>query len=377
MSSPRLLTLVGARPQFVKAAAISRAIAAHGGVTEIMVHTGQHFDPEMSKVFFDELHIAEPRVNLGIHGGGHGEQTGRMLAALEQVMLAERPDAVVVFGDTNSTLAGALAAAKLHVPIAHVEAGLRSFNRRMPEEVNRVLTDHVSSLLLVPTRTAIDNLRREGLVAGVHDIGDVMYDSALFAIANSGRSTVIERLGLGGRSYAVATLHRAENTDDRGLLAECLAYLSDRARGNPMVFPVHPRTRQRIDEWQLSLDGIVACEPLGYLDMHRLLQSATTIFTDSGGLQKEAYFHRVPCVTLRGETEWTETIEAGWNRLWRGPDYAPRRDITGYGDGQAAERAVAIIVQYLADRAAKNASHPRWPVTEQAYDRCAAIRGDQ
>ena len=346
MSPPRLLTVVGARPQFVKIAALSRAIAAHGRLSEVLVHTGQHFDRDMSQVFFDELQIAEPHINLGVHGGGHGAMTGAMLAGIEEVILAEKPDMVLVPGDTNSTLAGALAAAKLHVPVAHVEAGLRSYNRRMPEEINRVLTDHISALLFCPTETAVRNLRDEGIDKGVHDIGDVMYDATLFAAAMAERSTVLDRLGVAG-PYAVATLHRAENTDDREALGEIVAYLKERARDHAVVFPIHPRTRKQLANWGLDLDGIVGCDPVGYLDMHRLLQSAVMVFTDSGGLQKEAYFHRVPCVTLRSETEWVETVTAGWNRLWKGPDYAPRREIPAYGDGHAADRTVAVIADFL------------------------------
>jgi UDP-GlcNAc3NAcA epimerase len=343
----RIMSVVGARPQFVKAAAMSRAIAAHGGFAEITVHTGQHFDPKMSDIFFDELQIAEPRHHLGIHGGTHGEMTGRMLAALERVMLEETPDLVLVPGDTTSTLAGALAAAKLHLPVVHLEAGLRSYNRRMPEEINRVLTDHVSTLLLCPTPTAVNNLSHEGIVTGVHEIGDVMYDATLFARGAAAGSDVLRRLGISDRPYAIATLHRAENTDDREVLAEILAFLRAEARERPIVFPVHPRTRKQIAQRRLDMGELLACEPLGYLDMHRLLQSASAVYTDSGGLQKEAYFHRVPCVTLRSETEWVETIECGWNRLWKDERYAPRRDIAAYGDGHAAERAVAIIAEWL------------------------------
>ena len=343
----RILTVVGARPQFVKAAAISRAIAARDGISEILVHTGQHFDPDMSQVFFDDLGLEPPRINLGIHDGGHGDMTGRMLAALERVIIAEQPDLVLVPGDTNSTLAGALAAAKLHVPVAHLEAGLRSFNRGMPEEVNRVLTDHLSALLLCPTETAVGNLDREGIVDGVHNIGDVMYDAALFAAAASRGSSILDRLGIAERSYAVATIHRAESTEDRETLSEILAYVRCQVRDLTVVFPLHPRTRKQMSMWKLDLEGFLTCGPLGYLDMHRLLRSAVAVFTDSGGLQKEAYFHRVPCVTLRGETEWLETIEAGWNRLWKGPDYAPRREITAFGDGHAAEKAVELIAGFL------------------------------
>lgn len=341
--TPRILTVVGARPQFVKAAALSRALAAQGGMREILLHTGQHFDPAMSQIFFAELGIAEPRYNLGIHGGGHGAMTGRMLAGIEEVILAERPDLVLVPGDTNSTLAGALAAAKLNLPVVHLEAGLRSFNRQMPEETNRVLTDHVSTLLLCPTETAVDNLAREGVVSGVHHVGDVMYDATLFAAPQAKRSTVLDRLGLAGLPYAVATIHRAESTDNRDTLGEIVGFLKARGRDHAVVLPIHPRTRERIAAAALDLNGILVCDPLGYLDMHRLLQSAVAVFTDSGGLQKEAYFHRVPCVTLRRETEWVETVAAGWNRLWKGPDYAPHREIAAYGDGRAAEKAVALI----------------------------------
>jgi UDP-GlcNAc3NAcA epimerase len=343
-----MLAVVGARPQFVKAAAISRAAAARDDIEEILLHTGQHFDDAMSQVFFDELGIPAPRRNLGIHGGHHGAMTGRMLAGIEEAILAEHPDIVLVPGDTNSTLAGALAAAKLHVPVVHLEAGLRSYNRRMPEEVNRVLSDHVSALLLCPTETAVANLRREGIVEGVHAIGDVMYDATLFAAAQARRSDVLERLGLAEWRYAVATVHRAENADDPTRLGEILRFLHDCARGHTVVLPLHPRTRARIARFGLDLGPLRPCEPLGYLDMHRLLQSAAAVYTDSGGLQKEAYFHRVRCVTLRDETEWVETVAAGWNRLWKGPDYAPRRAIDAYGDGHAAEATLDLIVAHLA-----------------------------
>jgi UDP-GlcNAc3NAcA epimerase len=347
MADLRILTVVGARPQFIKAAPVSRAIAACDGISQILVHTGQHFDPGMSQIFFEELGLEAPRINLGIHGGGHGEMTGKMLAALERIIIEERPDLVLVPGDTNSSLAGALAAAKLDIPIAHLEAGVRSFNRSMPEEINRVLTDHLSTLLLCPTETAVVNLRREGIIDGVHNIGDVMYDAACFARAASQRSQILDRLGLVERSYALATVHRAESTENRAALAEVVEFLRRQARDRVVVFPVHPRTRKRIAEWRLDLGDILACEPLGYLDMHRLLRSAAAVFSDSGGLQKEAYFHKVPCVTLRSETEWVETIEAGWNRLWKGPDYTPRREISAFGDGHAADRAVELLINFL------------------------------
>src|SRR5260370_33925266 len=289
MTRFRLLTTVGARPQFVKAAAISRAVASRDDVEEVLLHTGQHFDATMSQVFFDELGIAAPQVNLGIHGGSHGAMTGQMLAGIEEVILAERPALVLVAGDTNSTLAGALAAAKLQVPVAHLEAGLRSFNRAMPEEINRVLTDHVSALLLCPTDTAIANLHAEGIVDGVHDIGDVMYDSTLFAAAQAQNSPVLDGLGLVGRPYAVATGHRAERPDDPERVAEALGFLRRRARQRAGVRPPHPPGHQLAGRVHLELRPRLACDPLGYLDMHPPLQLAAPHYTPFGRGQKEGH----------------------------------------------------------------------------------------
>lgn len=359
----RIATILGARPQFIKAAAMVRETLPDEGVEEILVHTGQHFDPAMSDVFFEELEIPAPRHSLGIKGGRHGETTGRMLAGIEAVLIAERPDCVLVYGDTNSTLAGALAAAKLHLPVVHIEAGLRSFNRRMPEEVNRVLTDHVSTLLLCPTRQAVANLAREGITEGVHNIGDVMYDATLFAVRGKTGQDLLDRLGLKGRPYSVATIHRAESTDERSALTEVLAYLKAAALIRPVVLPLHPRTRKMAEEFGLTFDGLIACEPLSYRDMHLLLSQAAGVLTDSGGLQKEAYFHRVPCVTLRSETEWVETIEAGWNRLWKGPDYAPRREIEAYGDGTAARKALRLIKERFGGAEATAAAPVRAPAS--------------
>lgn len=340
----KVLSVVGARPQFVKAATVSRCIAARPAVEEIMVHTGQHFDHDMSAVFFEELGIPAPAHNLDIHGSSHGAMTGRMLERLEEVMIAERPDQVLVFGDTNSTLAGALAAAKLHVPVAHVEAGLRSFNKRMPEEVNRILVDHVSALLFCPTKTAVENLDREGIAAGVHAVGDVMYDATLDALTRARRSsTILKRLGLEAGAYALATVHRAETTDRPERLAAVLDYLETVTRTHPVVLPLHPRTRQAAQRYGLRLERFIVCAPVGFIDMARLIDGCVQVLTDSGGLQKEAYFHRKPCVTLRDETEWVETIDCGWNRLWRGQDYRPRQDIEDYGDGHAAERIVGLL----------------------------------
>jgi UDP-GlcNAc3NAcA epimerase len=312
-----VVTIVGARPQFVKAAAVSRALAAQGGARETLVHTGQHFDANMSDVFFEELEIAPPAHHLGVSGGGHGEQTGRILERVEAVLRAEQPDVVLVYGDTNSTLAGALAAAKLHVPVAHVEAGLRSFNRRMPEEVNRVLTDHVSTRLFAPTSTAVENLRREGCERGVHLVGDVMYDVALrFSAIAQQRSTLLSELGLPRGKYLLATIHRQENTDDPERLRTVFAALGELAADLPVVLPLHPRTRKALSTMAAAVPpGLMLIEPVSYLDMIMLERHARLIATDSGGVQKEAFFFRVPCVTLRDETEWVELVDAGWNTL--------------------------------------------------------------
>jgi len=310
----KVATIVGARPQFIKAAPVSRALRQQH--TEVLIHTGQHYDDAMSAVFFRELEIPEPDYNLDIGSGPHGQQTGAMLAGIENVLLAERPDWVLVYGDTNSTLAGALAAAKLHIAVAHVEAGLRSFNRRMPEEINRVLTDHVSTLLFCPTQTAVDNLAAEGITQGVHLVGDVMHEALLWAAERARvQSTILERLGLGDKRYLLATVHRAENTDDPTRLRAILDAFA--ALDEPIVFPIHPRTQDRIEAFDLKskIKNLKSIAPVGYLDMVRLEQSARMILTDSGGIQKEAYWLGVPCVTLRDETEWVETVEAGWNVL--------------------------------------------------------------
>lgn len=344
---PKIFTVLGARPQFIKAAPVSRALA-RAGLSEVIVHTGQHFDALMSDVFFDELDIPKPAYNLEVNSLGHGAMTGRMLEKLEEAMLAEKPDMALVYGDTNSTLAGALAGAKLNIPVAHVEAGLRSFNRRMPEEVNRVVADHVSTLLFCPTRSAVDNLRAEGVQEGVHAVGDVMFDMTLAAIERSaGRSRILEKHGLRPGGYAVATVHRAENTDDPERLARIVDWLEEAARATPVVMPVHPRTRKLFASRGIDPAGLTLIEPVGYLDMTRLVHHAAAVFTDSGGLQKEAYFHRVPCVTLRDETEWVETIEAGWNRLWTGPESASRRDISDYGTGNAANIIADLMARHL------------------------------
>lgn len=341
----KVLTIVGARPQFIKAAAVTRAIRNATGITEVMVHTGQHFDAAMSDIFFSELEIPKPQHHLAIHGGNHGDMTGRMLSALEPVMIAESPDWVLVYGDTNSTLAGALAAAKLNIPIAHVEAGLRSFNRRMPEEINRVVADHLSALHFCPTVTAVGNLAKEGISKGVSHVGDVMYDATLHASQSAvAKSTILDQIGLAPKTFALATVHRAENTDDPAALRTVIDYLSQQARSCSVVLPLHPRTRNAAEKFGISLAALKVIAPVGYIDMHRLLSCAQGVFTDSGGVQKEAYFHRVPCVTMRTETEWVETITHGWNRLWDQPEFAPRREIGEYGDGKSADAIIAALL---------------------------------
>jgi len=315
----KIVTIVGARPQFIKAAPVSKALR-EAGHTEFLVHTGQHYDYGMSQVFFDEMRIPEPDVNLGIGSGPHGWQTGQMLIHLEEAIRAQKPDSVLVYGDTNSTLAGALAAVKLLLPLAHVEAGLRSFNRDMPEEHNRVLTDHCADITFCPTQTAVNNLARESIARGVYLVGDTMYDTALqFATIARQRSTILQDLGLEQKGYLLATVHRPYNTDVAEHLRSILATFLEIEE--PVIFPVHPRTRQKIGELYGTLSlprsgsRLKLIEPVGYLDMLVLEENARLILTDSGGMQKEPYFFGVPCITLRPETEWIETVEAGWNIL--------------------------------------------------------------
>ncbi len=311
----KILTVIGARPQFVKAATVSRALAQQS-IPEVLVHTGQHFDHNMSAVFFEEMEIPHPHYNLDIHGGGHGLMTGRMLEKLEEVFVAEKPDWVLVYGDTNSTLAGALAAAKLHIPVAHVEAGLRSFEMKMPEEINRILADRVSSVLFCPTTTAIQNLENEGYKNFDSEIilsGDVMYDAVLYYRTKvAARSTIISRLQL--KTFALATLHRAENTNDPQRLRSICEALNQIHAETPVVLPLHPRTKAYLQQHQIPLH-VTVIDPIGYFDMLALLENCSLVLTDSGGLQKEAYFFEKFCITLRDQTEWTELVEAGANAL--------------------------------------------------------------
>jgi len=367
----RTVSIVGARPQFVKLAPVSRAMKrARLNFDDRIVHTGQHYDDSMSKIFFEELDIPQPDVNFGVGSGPQGRQTARMLEAIEEYLTHIQPDTVIVYGDTNSTLAGALAAAKLHIPVAHVEAGLRSFNRRMPEELNRIATDHLSELLFAPTSTAMNNLAAEGLQTKALLTGDVMYDAVLFyAAAASGRSKVIRDLGLLAGEYGIATIHRAENTTPVELGALLQAINDAASRFGRIVFPMHPRTSAMLQGDRLNwrpAANLVVTGPLGYLDMLALVQGARWVLTDSGGLQKEAFFLNCPCITLRNETEWLETLQDGANCI-AGNDGArladrlndlaryPRRSFDRaaagndgpFGTGRAAENiAEAICVLF-------------------------------
>ena len=395
----KLVQVAGARPQFIKYLPVSNAVRRHNGRPEavplenVLIHTGQHYDYSMSQVFFNELGIEEPKYHLGVGSASHGAQTGQILIKVEEVLEKERPDAVVVYGDTNSTIGAALAAAKLGIPVAHVEAGLRSRNKEMPEEINRVLTDHVSTVLFCPSRAAVENLRGEGfgnivlngdLIGGdpgravaahygesgtrhkaaishpvVCNVGDVMYDVLNIASGiASQKSGILLRLGLSSGGYSVLTIHRAENTDTEGKLEEIAAFVNQTANGATVVFPVHPRTRKHLEGLspkRLFAENVLLVPPLGYFDMLWLLKNSRLVLTDSGGVQKEACWLKVPCITLREETEWVETLQSGWNVLYK--EYAPgqglppkngpleRPALTSYGDGDAAGRIVGALVE--------------------------------
>ena len=357
----KILTILGARPQFIKAATVSRAIQARDDIEETIVHTGQHFDANMSEVFFEQLDIPKPHHNLGIASLNHGAMTGRMLEQIEVLIQQEQPDWVLVYGDTNSTFSGALAAAKLQVPVAHVEAGLRSHNPAMPEEINRVLTDRISTLLLCPTVNAVNNLKHEGFPfpatsadkgqqkQRIENIGDVMYDAVLYYRDRARKQVNLESYQLQEKAYALCTLHRQENTDDPARLNSIFSALRTIAQDLPVVLPLHPRTKAKLAQLnnRSALNGLILLEPLPYLEMQRLQMSAKLILTDSGGMQKEAFFHQVPCITLRDETEWVETVEAGWNHLVgadedkiitaaQGNSMPPKQQTALYGDGSAA-----------------------------------------
>ena len=359
----KILTVLGARPQFIKASVVSNAISHSAELKEVLVHTGQHFDANMSDIFFAELGMNKADYLLGIHGGSHGSMTGKMLIQLEQVMQQEKPDIVLVYGDTNSTLAGALAAIKLHIPIAHVEAGLRSFNMDMPEEVNRILTDRLSHWLFTPTDTAVEHLINEGYSPeSIYPVGDVMFDVAMF---HGGRvkseAGLLVRLGLKDKPYILVTVHRAENTDNPIRLIAIVDALIKISNQIPIIWPLHPRTRDvlsKLGKLEMMNKKINLIEPVGYLEMVQLEKFASLIATDSGGVQKEAFFYKVPCVTLRNETEWVELIDAGWNRLAPPMDAATivsaiekglgtsGNDVMPYGRGDTAKQIVLQLEQH-------------------------------
>lgn len=355
----KIMTVVGARPQFIKTAAVSRVIAQHDQIEEIIVHTGQHFDANMSDIFFTEMEIPQPKYQLGISGQSHGAMTGQMLKGIEELCQIEKPNILLVYGDTNSTLAGALAASKIHIPVAHVEAGLRSFNMRMPEEINRILTDRISSYLFCPTDTAVENLRREGydqFDCKVIKTGDVMYDAALYySKISEQKATLFNSLKLG--KFALCTVHRAENTDSTERLQSIFTALREIGETHAVLLPLHPRTRKFIADYKIDTKGVHIIEPVGYFDMLEILKHTSFVITDSGGLQKEAYFFNKPCITMRDETEWTELITAGHNTVVgtsspkilsafekvKGKDTTWPRGI--YGDGAASEKIVRHLME--------------------------------
>ncbi len=354
----KIVTIIGARPQFIKAATISRRIRKDEHIHEVIIHTGQHFDSNMSSVFFSEMEIPKPDYNLEISGLSHGAMTGRMIEKIEDILIHESPDLVLVYGDTNSTLAGALAAAKLNIRIAHVEAGLRSFNMKMPEEINRILTDRISEVLFCPTQNAVQNLHNEGFdqfSSKVHLVGDVMYDAALFyGSMSSDRSDIMSRLSLGGRKFMLCTVHRQENTDDLARLRSIIEALNEIHRETPVVLPLHPRTRKILAQNSIHT-GFEPIEPVGYFDIIELLKHCSLVITDSGGMQKEAYFFKKYCITLREETEWVELVENNFNVLAgcdpvlikKAVSRFSGREITSssglYGNGDASQLILDII----------------------------------
>jgi UDP-GlcNAc3NAcA epimerase len=368
-----ILNIIGARPQFMKYFPVSRVIQKYNSsVKDILIHTGQHYDYNMSRIFFNELGIKEPDHHLNVGSGTHATQTAQIVERTEKLLIEYNPDVIIIYGDTNSTLAGALAASKLHIPIAHIEAGLRSYNKKMPEEVNRILSDHVSTFLFCPSKRAVQNLQREGFesihndgnLVELHDVenpthawinnpvvvnsGDVMHDTILYArdIARN-KSSILSDLKITAHEYSVLTLHRAENTDDRDRLSMMIEFVNDTGNGTPVIFPIHPRTRKVYESANVVFSpNIKITDPLGYFDLIYLLDNAKLLMTDSGGMQKEAFWLGIPCITLRQETEWTETIESGWNILYKdfsGNIPTPPEKPTPYGNGNAAE----VIVQYL------------------------------
>ena len=344
----KIVSIVGARPQFVKAAVLRQAFE-EAGIQEILVHTGQHYDTNMSSIFFEDLAIKSPDYLLQLTHRSHGAMTAEILSAIEEILLKESPDICLVYGDTNSTLAGALAASKIHIPVCHVEAGLRSFNKKMPEEINRILTDHVSDILFCSTYQSVENLKNEAITSSVHHVGDIMFDSVRLFGKNTDRKWNEDaKIPLcPNRQLACLTIHRAENlaTKERAQdIANYVARFSDRYQ---FIFPIHPNTRNKFDAYEIMLEGVEVIDPLSYPQLHDLMASSALLMTDSGGMQKEAYFHGIKCITLRDETEWVETITHGWNRLWTSTDYLCKpKPIAEYGDGYSGEKIVKALQRF-------------------------------
>lgn len=359
----KILSIVGARPQFIKAVLVSRKLREKG-IKEILVHTGQHYDFNMSEIFFKELNLPKPDYYLGVGSGTHGEQTGKMLIEIEKVLVQEKPDVILVYGDTNSTLAGALAAVKLHIPVAHIEAGLRSFNKNMPEEINRVLTDHCSDILFAPTDKAVENLKKEGIIKGIYKVGDVMFDIALEVKNRVDEEKIITKYSLNPKDFILVTIHRAENTDIKENLENIWNALKDIANSDIKVFfPVHPRTKKALKSYDLINEisqKLIITEPISYFEMVILEGNAKVIITDSGGVQKEGYFFKTPCIIPRNETEWIELVEVGWNKVVGNEkeniiketikayneDTNNKKWIDFYGGGKASERIVEVLKNY-------------------------------
>lgn len=354
----KIVTIAGTRPQLVKVAAVSRVL--RDSFKEVLVNTGQHYDYNMAGIFFDELNIPKPDYDLGIGSDTHGRQTGKMMISIEQVVEREKPDAILVYGDTNSTLAGAIVASKLHIPLIHIEAGLRSFNKKMPEEINRIMTDHVSTLLFAPTTLAVHNLAKEGITEGVHLVGDVMFDAVVYNTKLAEYRYSLKNFNLVEKGYVLGTIHRADNTDNKKRLEAILRAFSELQE--IVYLPLHPRTKRKVEEYGLSnilktAKNIKFVEPVSYLEMLLLEKNAKAIVTDSGGVQKEAYFAKVPCITLRDQTEWIETIEAGWNQLLNPlkvnlveklKNIQNGKHINDlYGDANAGHKIVDILANYL------------------------------
>ena len=350
----KLVTIIGARPQFIKAAALSRKIAEYNNINEIIVHTGQHFDTNMSDIFFEEMDIPKPNYNLNINTLSHGAMTGKMLEEIEKVLIKEKPDWVLIYGDTNSTIAGALAAKKLHIKVAHVEAGLRSFNMNMPEEINRILTDRISDILFCPTYTAVKNLLNEGydnIKCKIAKSGDIMQDTAIFYSSKEQKPNIDLP-----DNFILATIHRAENTDNKERLSEILSALNEISQETPIILPLHPRTAKIIKNSELDTKNLTITEPVGYLEMVYMLNRCKLVMTDSGGLQKEAFFFKKPCITLRDETEWVELVKNNFNQIvganknkiistYNNHKFNNNFDIDLYGNGKAAENIIKQLIK--------------------------------